>query len=168
VRLLDHVGRRELRSLYTGALCFVFPSLYEGFGLPPLEAMSFDVPVITSNVASLPELCGKAALYVDPYSTDELRRAIERMISDEELRRRCVDAGRERIAFFSMDNCTARLTRVLQRLGLIIKGRIIRRSRSRRQPSSRFASLPPRFYGMMGSGTGDPFRSVAWPQAGAT
>lgn len=116
VRLLDHVGRRELQSLYAGALCFVFPSLYEGFGLPPLEAMSFDVPVITSNVASLPEVCGKAALYVDPYSTHELCRAIESMISDEELRRRCIEAGRERVAFFSMDNYRARLMQAYQRV----------------------------------------------------
>jgi glycosyltransferase involved in cell wall biosynthesis len=116
VRLLDHVGQRELRSLYAGALCFVFPSLYEGFGLPPLEAMSFDVPVITSNVASLPEVCGEAALYVDPYRTDELRRAIERMIGDDELRRRCIEAGRERVAFFSMDNYRARLTQAYQRV----------------------------------------------------
>lgn len=116
VQLLDHVGRGELQSLYAGALCFVFPSLYEGFGLPPLEAMSFDVPVITSNVASLPEVCGAAALYVDPYSTDELRRAIERMISDVELRRRCIEAGRQRVAFFSMDNYTARLTQAYRRV----------------------------------------------------
>jgi glycosyltransferase involved in cell wall biosynthesis len=116
VRLLDHVGQRELRSLYAGALCFVFPSLYEGFGLPPLEAMSFDVPVITSNVASLPEVCGEAALYVDPYSTDELRRAIERLISDEQLRRWCIEAGRKRVALFSMENYTARLAQAYRRV----------------------------------------------------
>jgi glycosyltransferase involved in cell wall biosynthesis len=116
VRLLDHVGWGELRSLYAGALCFVFPSLYEGFGLPPLEAMSFDVPVITSNAGSLPEVCGDAALYVDPYSTDELRRAIERMISDAELRRCCIEAGRERVAFFSMANYKVRLTQAYQRV----------------------------------------------------
>jgi glycosyltransferase involved in cell wall biosynthesis len=115
VRQLDHVGRNELRSLYAGALCFVFPSLYEGFGLPPVEAMAFDVPVITSNVASLPEVCGNAALYVDPYSAMELRCAIERMISDEELRRRCIEAGRQRVAFFSMANYTTRLMQAYQR-----------------------------------------------------
>ena len=76
VKLLDYLPRTDLNYLYKGAFCFVFPSLYEGFGLPPLEAMSLGCPVITSNVASLPEVCGDAAIYIDPYNSGDIKDAI--------------------------------------------------------------------------------------------
>lgn len=109
VRLLDHVDQRQLRRLYAGALGFAFPSLYEGFGLPPLEAMTFGVPVITSNVSSLPEVCGDAALYVDPYSVEEIRAAIERMLGDTSLRERLGEAGRRRAATFDVAHFATKL-----------------------------------------------------------
>ena len=70
--LLDYVDRGTLESLYKGAFALIYPSLNEGFGYPPLEAMKFGVPVIVSGFASIPEVCGEAALYVNPYSNDEI------------------------------------------------------------------------------------------------
>lgn len=79
------VNDAALRQLYRNAACFVFPSLFEGFGLPPLEAMSFGCPVIASNVASIPEVCGDAALYFDPRAPEELKAHIMRVLSDPGL-----------------------------------------------------------------------------------
>lgn len=70
--LLDYVNRETLESLYKGAFALIYPSLNEGFGYPPLEAMKYGVPVIASGVASIPEVCGDAILYVNPYSCDEI------------------------------------------------------------------------------------------------
>ena len=104
VKLLEYVQKRDLTYLYKGAFCFVFPSLYEGFGLPPLEAMMLGCPVITSNTSSLPEVCGDAALYVDPYSVESIREGIEKLINDSQLQIKLSNAGKERVKFFSMEN----------------------------------------------------------------
>lgn len=109
VKLLEYVSTSELEYLYAGACCFVFPSLYEGFGLPPLEAMTFGCPVITSNISSLPEICGNAALYVNPYDTDDIRNGIEKMLSDIQLREKLSEAGIERAKVFSLENYTKKL-----------------------------------------------------------
>lgn len=116
VRLLDFVDQDDLRILYAGALGFVFPSLYEGFGLPPVEAMALGVPVITSNVASLPEVCGDGALYVDPQSPAELRHALERLLGDPDLRSRLADAGRLQAARFDVESYATRLQRAYRKL----------------------------------------------------
>jgi len=119
VRFLEYVPAWDLGALYANASCFVFPSLYEGFGLPPLEAMRFGCPVISSNVSSLPEVCGDAALYVDPHDPDDIALKITSLLGDETLRRRLVDAGRERLAFFSPERYKTRIldaySRVLDR-----------------------------------------------------
>jgi glycosyltransferase involved in cell wall biosynthesis len=104
VKLLDYLPRMDLSYLYKGAFCFVFPSLYEGFGLPPLEAMSLGCPVITSNISSLPEVCEDAAIYTDPYNSGDIKDAIERLINSPQLRSQLIEAGKERIKFFSMEN----------------------------------------------------------------
>ena len=104
VRLLGHVPVDELRYLYGGAYCFVFPSLYEGFGLPPLEAMACGCPVITSTMASLPEVCGDAALYVDPYNTKNITETIETLLNNEKLRTELAEAGKDRAKIFNMQN----------------------------------------------------------------
>jgi len=109
LRLLDYVPRADIGILYANALFFVFPSLYEGFGLPPLEAMYFDCPVITSNTSSLPEVCGDAALYVDPYDVSDIRAKMESLLSDESLRKDMAERGRKRVRFFSMENYQRRL-----------------------------------------------------------
>jgi glycosyltransferase involved in cell wall biosynthesis len=109
LHLLSYVPRDHLRHLYAGALCFVFPSLYEGFGLPPLEAMAHGCPVLTSNVSSLPEICGEAALYCDPYDLDDLADKMRRMLADDGLRRHLADRGRARAEDFSMEHYKRRL-----------------------------------------------------------
>ncbi|MBW4561745.1 MAG: glycosyltransferase family 4 protein [Mojavia pulchra JT2-VF2] len=109
IKLLEYVPRRDLNYLYKGAFCFVFPSLYEGFGLPPLEAMSLGCPVITSNVASLPEVCGEAALYVDPYNSHEIRQAIENLMNNPHLQIQLSEVGKERAKLFSMENYVKKL-----------------------------------------------------------
>ncbi|MGD1001838.1 MAG: glycosyltransferase family 1 protein [Candidatus Brocadiia bacterium] len=91
-RFTGQIGDDELRALYRGASLLVMPSLFEGFGYPPLEAMGLGVPVVASNVAALPEVCGDAALLVDPLDSPALAAAMERVLSDaplaETLRRR--------------------------------------------------------------------------------
>lgn len=110
VRLLEYLPKQDLIYLYKGAFCFVFPSLYEGFGLPPLEAMNLGCPVITSNISSLPEVCGDAALYIDPYSSDSIRNALEKLINDSQLQEKLANAGKERAKLFSMENYLKRLS----------------------------------------------------------
>lgn len=86
VRFLDHLPVESLRFLYSAAMAVVFPSLYEGYGLPLVEAMSFGVPVLTSRSSSLPEVCGDAALYVDPFDVRDMREKVERLVADNALR----------------------------------------------------------------------------------
>ncbi len=86
IHFLGYVSQNELLALYNRAMMFVFPSLYEGFGIPPLEAMQCACPVISSNTSSLPEVVGKAALLVDPNSIDDIAEKIEMLIKNPELR----------------------------------------------------------------------------------
>jgi glycosyltransferase involved in cell wall biosynthesis len=109
VVLTGRVGARELDALYRGASAFAYVSLYEGFGLPVLEAMVRGVPVVTSAVSSLPEVAGDAALLVEPRSTGQLADAIERVLAEEDLAARLSAAGRARAASFSWER-TARMT----------------------------------------------------------
>lgn len=106
-----YVADEDLAALYSGALAFVFPSLYEGFGLPPLEAMACGTPVVTSNVTALPEVVGGAGLTVAPTDADALCEALLAMASDEELRRKLGRMGLERAAGFSWRNCAEQTVR---------------------------------------------------------
>ena len=101
VRSLGFVSKQELRTLYHLAQIFVFPSLYEGFGLPPLEAMACGVPTITSDRSSLREVAGKAALTIDPDDADSLATALRRVLSEPELARELGARGLQRAAGFS-------------------------------------------------------------------
>jgi len=94
-----------LSRLYQKATLFIYPSLYEGFGIPPLEAMSFDCPVVCSDASSIPEVVGNAAELFDPRSADSLMKAIERVLNDKELRQALIETGRERIKCFSWKQC---------------------------------------------------------------
>jgi len=96
---------------------FVFPSLYEGFGLPPLEAMAAGAPVITSNVSSLPEVVGDAALLIDPMDAGAIADAMARVLGDEALRAELVRRGHERVKAFSWDRSVARVREVYRELG---------------------------------------------------
>lgn len=101
VRFLGYVTNPHLHALYTNALAFVFPSLNEGFGMPVVEAMNLGTPVITSRISSLPEVAGEAALLVDPFSVEEISRAMEKMYSDEMLRADLRQKGFARAELFS-------------------------------------------------------------------
>jgi glycosyltransferase involved in cell wall biosynthesis len=103
-----------LKSLYRHAMGLVFPSLYEGFGLPPMEAMANGCPVAAAKVASVPEVCGDAALYFDPRSVPDMTAALQRLFDDEPLRRRLRAAGRERVAAFRWQDSATVLLRALQ------------------------------------------------------
>jgi glycosyltransferase involved in cell wall biosynthesis len=106
---LGYVPDALLPALYAGSKAFVYATLWEGFGLPILEAMASGAPVITSNVASAPEVAGDAALLVDPYQVDEIAAAMIRIHTDESLRDSLVSAGLKRCKAFTWDS-TARLT----------------------------------------------------------
>jgi glycosyltransferase involved in cell wall biosynthesis len=105
VRLLDDVGNDDLPSLYAAADLFVYPSLYEGFGLPVAEAMACGTPVITSTNSSLPEVAGDAAVLVDPRDDAALAAAIERVLGDAELRTILSARGLNQSARFTWDRC---------------------------------------------------------------
>ena len=110
VRLLGYVDEDELATLYAGCAAFAYPSLYEGFGLPVLEAMSAGAPVITSTVSSLPEVAGDAALLVDPYDVRAIRDALASVLGEPDRAAAMSKAGRARAALFSWER-TARETR---------------------------------------------------------
>ncbi|MBK1662021.1 glycosyltransferase family 4 protein [Paracraurococcus ruber] len=118
VMLLDYAPFRLLVNLIRGARAVLFPSLYEGFGLPALEAMLLGTPVITSNTASMPEVVGDAALTVDPYDVGALVQAIQAMDRDEVLRARLAEAGPRRAALFNPDAYARRLEALYARLGV--------------------------------------------------
>lgn len=99
----------ELRALYENAACFVFPSLYEGFGLPLLEAMELGCPAVASNAASLPSLGGDAAIYFDPKSPQQMATAIASVLTDEELRNDLLEKGKIRAGKFTWRQ-TAQIT----------------------------------------------------------
>jgi glycosyltransferase involved in cell wall biosynthesis len=103
VRFLGFVPIDVLRIFYDEARVFVFPSLYEGFGLPPLEAMAHGTPVITSNVSSLPEVVGNAAVLVNPENVFEIMRALHRVLTDRALRDRMKERGYQQAKRFSWE-----------------------------------------------------------------
>lgn len=101
VRFLGFVPHGVLRVFYARARAFLFPSLYEGFGLPPLEAMAHGTPVLTSNVSSLPEVFGPAALLVNPENVFDIARGIRSVLTDESLRGELIERGHERVKRYS-------------------------------------------------------------------
>ena len=116
VRYLGFVPDHTLAVLYRLASAFVFPSLFEGFGLPPLEAMAAGAPVITSNVSSLPEVVGDAALLIDPLDAGAIANAMERILSDPDLSAELTRRGRERVLAFSWERSVARIRQVYSEL----------------------------------------------------
>lgn len=112
-----HVGGGDdrLAALYKAAAAFVYPSKYEGFGIPPLEAMSLDCPVICSNTSSIPEVVGHAGEYFDPYDLDSIRTSMERVLHSSTRRDELVSLGRERCKRFSWERCADEALAVYRR-----------------------------------------------------
>lgn len=115
VRFLGRVDDDVLRTHMAHATALVLPSLYEGFGLPALEAMAAGCPCVVSSAASLPEVCGDAAEYFDPRNVDDIARQLVRVASDDALRTRLSHAGRRRAAEFSWERTATESTAVLER-----------------------------------------------------
>jgi len=105
VHLLGYVGDEKLAELYQNADLFVFPSLNEGFGFPPLEAMQYGIPVAASGVSSLPEVLGDSALFFDPLDVSSIAQAIYSLLTDENKRKNLIERGRRRIKKFSWESC---------------------------------------------------------------
>jgi glycosyltransferase involved in cell wall biosynthesis len=114
VRLLGHVPEPDLPALYAGSACFAYPSLYEGFGLPVLEAMSAGSPVVTSSISSMPEVAGDAALLVDPLDSGAIAAAITRVLREPALATELRHRGRARAANFSWERFAAGTLALLQ------------------------------------------------------
>jgi glycosyltransferase involved in cell wall biosynthesis len=114
VRFLGFVPVEVLRTFYDAAKIFVFPSLYEGFGLPPLEAMAHGTPVVTSNVSSLPEVVGNAAVLVHPENVFEIMRALHRVLLDQPLRDKMKERSYRQAAKFSWEKSVRRIMEVYQ------------------------------------------------------
>ena len=113
---LDYVPTADLPSLYSMARCLVFASLYEGFGLPVLEAMACGCPVIASDRTSIPEVGGDSVLYVDPYSLDSIAREMRRVLTDENLRYDLSNKGIERAKLFTWEKTAENVARVFNKV----------------------------------------------------
>lgn len=109
-------GDGALADLYRQAAMFVYPSLYEGFGMPPLEAMSFNCPVACSDTSSMPEVVGNAAIQFDPLDIDSIAHALLRLTSDSALRANMIDLGASRVKNFSWEQCATQTLNVYQSL----------------------------------------------------
>lgn len=119
IRFLNHVSFEDLRFIVSGATALTFPSLYEGYGLPLVEAMGFGVPVLTARSSSLPEVCGDAALYVDPYDVRDIREKIERLVGDQPLRDYLSEGGLKRSQELSPAAFAEQVSGGYRRLGLL-------------------------------------------------
>lgn len=117
VRFLGRCSPADMPALYEGAAALVFPSLFEGFGLPLLEAMWCDCPIVCSNATCLPEIAGQAALFVDPRSPEDLAHALHGVLTDQELRGNLIERGRQRVREFSWTTFTRNVLSVLRRVG---------------------------------------------------
>ncbi|MBA7619372.1 D-inositol-3-phosphate glycosyltransferase [subsurface metagenome] len=116
IKFLRSIEECELAPIYNQAEIFLYPSLYEGFGLPVLEAMACKVPVITSNVSSLPEVAGNAALMVNPYNEKQIYEAVLHLVDDENKRKQLINMGLENIKKFNWENTAKQTLNIYQQI----------------------------------------------------
>ncbi len=108
IEFKSNILDEELVKIYNKATLLIFPSFYEGFGLPPLEAMACGTPVITSNLTSMPEVCGDAAVYINPYKVKDIKEKIEMLIENEELQQQIIQKGLERVKQFDWEKASVK------------------------------------------------------------
>lgn len=116
---ISAVDDGALKALYSNAFAFLFPSIYEGFGIPPLEAMAMGCPVLVARSSAMPEVCANAALYFAPRSADELARAIQTLEDTPALRKQLIEKGHQRAAMFRWENSAERLLEQIRRMAAI-------------------------------------------------
>lgn len=116
VKFIGYVAEEDSPLLMSGACFFCFPSIYEGFGTPPIEAMACGTPVISANAASMPEVIGDAGILVNPYSHEEISAAMKRLLEDEELREHLIRLGLERAKIFTWENTVTTLKSIYTKL----------------------------------------------------
>jgi glycosyltransferase involved in cell wall biosynthesis len=116
VKYVGYVSDEELKSLYVHAFGFIFPSIYEGYGLPPTEAMACGCPVLAANAASIPEVCGDAALYFDPHNPADLAAALHRLMTDDQLRLSLKEKGLARAASMRWRDAAIELVSEIRRV----------------------------------------------------
>lgn len=116
IKFLGRISDEELVKLYRNALCFVYPSLYEGFGIPPLEAQACNCPVICSNSSCLPEVFGDSVLYCNPHEIDTLVEQISFLLNDDSLREKMINLGRLNTNRYSWQNSAERLYSIIKQL----------------------------------------------------
>ena len=117
VIFVDYITQLDLAYYYSSATLLAYPSFYEGFRLPPLEAMACGCPVVTSNTSSLPEVVGEAGIMVNPYDTDSLAQAMRRVLTDDKLRDKMVRRGLEQAKKFSWEKTAAQTLEVYEKVG---------------------------------------------------
>jgi glycosyltransferase involved in cell wall biosynthesis len=118
ITMMQGVDNRELLRLYNTSRCLVFPSFYEGFGLPPLEAMACGTPVIVSNISAMPEVCGETALYCDPHDVAHIAGKMRQIIEDDSLYARLKMEGLERVKKFSWENAAQEHRKVFEEVSV--------------------------------------------------
>ena len=116
VKFLGYTTSEDLPALYSGAKAFVYPSLFEGFGIPILEAFACHTPVLTSNISSMPEVAKDSALLVDPYDIDSIGECIIQIISNDVLRNQLIKRGKDRVQYFSWDKCAEETIKVFEKV----------------------------------------------------
>ena len=114
IRYLGYISDTDLPLLYAGARAFIYPSLYEGFGLPVLEAMAAGVPIVYSDAASIPEVAGNAGIMVNPQDTRALANSIAEILENESSRTKLIQAGLQRASRFSWEHCAANTAQIYQ------------------------------------------------------
>jgi len=115
VKFFDYAEPITLKQFYQDATLLLFPSLYEGFGMPPLEAMACGCPVVASNTSSIPEVCGEAALYVNPYDIGNIAEGVTRVLNDTDLRARMIYLGLQRSKLFSWQSSAQQISNIINK-----------------------------------------------------